>query len=99
MGGAIVLTDTVVDVGVAYNVGSIAGGIAAGGASGRIVARGINGVESGPFRWNDSFQNFKPGLGSVWDWLGTGPDVGSAAAAEALTGAGGATAASPCGCD
>ncbi len=85
--------------GLAYNVGSLFGGAVAGGASGRSVAQGINGKPSGPFRLNDSFQNYKPGLGSIWDWLGTGPNVGSAAGSQAYAGAGAATAAAGnCGC-
>lgn len=85
--------------GLAYNIGSVIGGAAAGGASGRSVAQGINGKPSGPFRFNDSHQNYKPHLGSVWDWLGTGPNVGSAAGSQAVAGAGAATAAAGnCGC-
>ena len=85
--------------GLAYDLGSMVGGFGAGAASGRAVARGINGVSSGPFRFNDSFQNYNPKLGTVKEWLGTGPNVGSAAATTGATGAGGAgLLTSPGGC-
>ena len=77
---------------VAYDVGSMVGGFGTGlGADasfGRAVAEGINGVPSGPFRWNDSFQNYNRNMGSIWDWLGTGPNPGSAGLAAGAAGAG-----------
>jgi hypothetical protein len=63
---------------VAYSVGALAGGLAVGAGGGRMVAEGINGVPSGRFVWNDSAQNYQSGLGNVWTWFGTGPNVGSA---------------------
>lgn len=83
--------------GLAYDVGTLVGGEAGGAASGRAVAEGINGVPSGPFRWNDSFQNYQKGMGTIGDWLATGPNVGSAALSDGTAGAG-AAAAMDCGC-
>lgn len=57
---------------------AISGGCAGNPVIGRAVAEGINGVKSGPFRWKDSFQNYQSGKGSVYEWLGTGPNPGSA---------------------
>ena len=76
--------------GLAHDVGSLLGGFGAGAVSGRAVAQGINGLPSGPFRFNDSFQNYNPSLGTVTEWLGTGPNVGSAAATTGAIGAGAA---------
>jgi RHS repeat-associated protein len=88
--------------GLAYDIGTFAGGFATGFAGaripaisgcsgnpviGRAVAEGINGVKSGPFRWKDSFQNYQSGKGSVYEWLGTGPNPGSAG--MAITGGAG----------
>jgi RHS repeat-associated protein len=99
--------------GVAHSVGTFSGGFAlgfagakipeiTGGSSGnpivgRAVAEGINGVKSGFFRWNDSFQNYQPGKGTIVEWLGTGPNPGSAALS--ITGSSGivsAATSSPC---
>jgi RHS repeat-associated protein len=76
--------------GLAYDVGSLAGSAAVGGAGGRAIAKGINGVPSPPWSpasdWAQT--GYKPSLGSPWKWLGTGPNPGSAGGAAATTGAG-----------
>lgn len=78
--------------GLAYDVGSLAGSAAVGGAGGRAIAEGINGVPSPPWSpasdWAQT--GYKPSLGSPWNWLGTGPNPGSAGGAAAATGAGAA---------
>jgi hypothetical protein len=74
--------------GAAYNVGSLEGGLAVEAAGGRAVAEGVNGVPSGPFRLNDSAQNYNPDLGSVWSWLGKGTNVGSAGLSVGAGGSG-----------
>jgi hypothetical protein len=78
--------------GLAYDVGSLAGSAAVGGAGGRAIAQGINGVPSPPWSpasdWAQT--GYKPSLGSPWNWLGTGPNPGSAGGAAAATGAGAA---------
>lgn len=86
--------------GLAYNAGSVVGGIVAGGATGRGVAEGINGTRSPPWSVkSDWSQRYKPDLGTVGDWFGTGPNPGSAAGSTAVGGAGGAsTVKGPCGC-
>jgi len=59
-----------VDVGnwgaVAYDVGTILGGAAVGGAAGRAVAEGVNGVPSPPWSIpSDWAQGYDPNLGSI----------------------------------
>ena len=77
--------------GVAYDVGSVAGCAAAGGAGGRAIAQGINGVASPAWSWaSDLAQRYNPNLGSVGQWLGTGPNPGSAGGSAAAAGAGAA---------
>ena len=87
--------------GLAYNLGSLAGSSAVGGAGGRAIAEGINGVPSPPWSWSsDAAQGYNPALGSLGDWLGTGPNPGSAGGSAALGGAGDASMAGrSCGCN
>jgi RHS repeat-associated protein len=63
---------------VAYHAGSLAGSIATGAAGARLVRQGVTGETGGEFRFNDSAQNYKRELGSIWNWLDTGPTIGSA---------------------
>ncbi len=105
VGGSMLTVDTTIAVAdrnwdeVAYNAGSFAGGLVAGLSGGRALARGINRVDSGPIRYNDAFQNYKAELGTVWEWLGTGPNSGSGGASAGFGGGGASTTlASPCGC-
>src|SRR5262249_14877526 len=77
--------------GVAYNAGSVIDGAAAGGGGGRAIAEGINGVASPAWSWaSDVAQRFNPSLGSLGQWLGTGPNPGSAGGSAAAAGAGAA---------
>jgi hypothetical protein len=77
--------------GVAYNAGAVAGGAAVGGAGGRFIAQGINGVASPAWSVSSDFaQRFNPSLGSIKNWLGTGPNPGSAGGSAAAAGAGAA---------
>jgi hypothetical protein len=76
--------------GAAFSVGSIAGGVAIGGAGGgRALAEGINGVPSPPWSLgSDAAQTgYNPGLGPVSGWLATGPNPGSATATATGLGA------------
>ena len=83
---------------VAYNAGAAVGGFAAGGAGGRAIAEGVNGVPSPPWSLgSDAAQGYNSSLGSIGQWLGTGPNPGSAAATAGAAGAGAASA-SGCGC-
>ena len=86
--------------GLAYDAGSVVGGALAGGFAGRSIAEGVNRVPSPPWSLkSDRGQGFNPDLGSVWDWLGTGPNPGSAAGSAASGGAGAASMAGRrCGC-
>jgi RHS repeat-associated protein len=76
---------------VANDVGGVIGGMAAGAASGRWVAEGVNGVKSPPWGWrSDAAQMYDrnyPG-GSPGKWWATGPNPGSAAGATGSGGAG-----------
>jgi hypothetical protein len=83
--------------GLAYNVGSVLGGAAVGGAGGRTLAESVNGVPSRPWSWrSDHAQHYDPKLGSAQEWLGTGPNPGSAGFSAAAGGAGGAALADGC---
>ena len=83
---------------VAYNAGAAVGGFAAGGVGGRAIAEGVNGVPSPPWSLgSDAAQGYNSSLGSIGQWLGTGPNPGSAAATAGAAGAGAASA-SGCGC-
>ena len=76
---------------IAYDIGSIVGGAAVGAASGAAIANGIRpGATSGwsPASWID--QRFRPSLGSVGQWLGTGPTAASGGMSAALAGSGAA---------
>ena len=82
--------------GLAFNAGALLGGGAAGRATGRAVAKAI----APTARWTlkrDASQIYDPTKGSVADWLATGPNSASAAAATAVGGAGLATGVD-CGC-
>jgi hypothetical protein len=81
---------------LAYDAGSVLGGAIAGGLTGRAGAEAINDVKSPPWSLrSDAAQHFDPSLGSIGDWLGTGFNPGSAAAANATAGAGAAVTAKP----
>jgi len=85
---------------IASIAGSLAGGFAAGGALGRPVAEGINGVKSPPWSMKSDWgQRYKPGLGTVGKWFGTGTNPGSAGLSVGIIGAGVSvdTQFSPCG--
>jgi RHS repeat-associated protein len=88
---------------VAYDVGGVAGGAAVGGAGGRAIAEGINGVPSPPWSWgSDISQGYQPQMGNLWQWLGTGPNPGSAGFSVAAAGAGAAArvgGSTGCGCN
>jgi hypothetical protein len=73
----------------AYDVGSIAGGAAAGGAIGGRVGDAINAPATRGFSISRAIsQGYKSGMGSVKQWLGTGPDAQAAAGATAAAGSG-----------
>jgi hypothetical protein len=102
-GGAILGIDVAANIrnrnwlGLAYDAGSVLGGAAVGGAGGRTLAESVNGVPSRPWSWrSDLAQQYDPRLGSLRDWLGTGPNPGSAGATSAAGGAGGAALAGGC---
>lgn len=83
--------------GLAYDVGSVLGGAAVGGGGGRALAQGVNGVPSRPWSWRSDFaQHYDSKLGSLNDWLRTGPNPGSAGLTSAAGGAGGAALADGC---
>jgi hypothetical protein len=84
--------------GVAYDVGSIAGGVAVGAFGGGAIANGIRSPASSgwsPASW--VAQRFNPSLGSIGQWLGTGPTAASGGMSAALAG-GGAALATQGGC-
>jgi hypothetical protein len=90
-GGAALGYDTIGQIrsgnwaGVAYNAGSVLGSAAVGGGGGRAIAEGINEVASPAWSWaSDVAQRFNPSLGSVGQWLGTGPNPGSAGGSPLL---------------
>jgi RHS repeat-associated protein len=76
--------------GLAYDAGSVLGGAAVGVAGGgRAIAEGVNGVPSPPWSLrSDLSQGYKRDLGSPGQWLGTGPNPGSAGGSAAAAGAG-----------
>ena len=77
--------------GIAYDVGSIAGGVAVGAAGGGAIANGIRPWATGgwsPASW--AAQRFNSSLGSIGQWLGTGPTAASGGMSAALAGGGGA---------
>lgn len=77
--------------GVAYNVGSIAGGVAAGAIGGGAIANGIKPGATAGVSWASNMaQGYKPSLGTVGQWLGTGPTKASGGTAAGLAGAGAA---------
>jgi RHS repeat-associated protein len=97
VGGAAVGIDVMNQVrsgnsaGVAYAVGSIAGGVAVGAAGGGAIANGIKpGATSGwtPASW--IAQRFTPGKGSIGQWLETGPTAASGGMSAALASGGAA---------
>jgi len=88
-GGTITLVSGINDVrsgnyaGVAYGAGSLVGGFAAGGTVGRAVGNSIKPPASPGWSFFRDIRNlYNPRLGSVSDWLGTGPDTGAAAGAS-----------------
>jgi hypothetical protein len=77
--------------GIAYSLGSVAGGVAVGAVGGGAIANGINpGATSGwsPASWVS--QRYQSGLGSIGQWLGTGPTAASGGMSAALAGGGAA---------
>jgi RHS repeat-associated protein len=79
--------------GVAYDVGSAAGGAAAGYFGGGTIANGIKSPASSGWSLSRDLQNlYNPSLGSFGQFLGTGPDAGAAGGAAAMSGAGAAAA-------
>jgi RHS repeat-associated protein len=105
-GGAVLGIDVIGNIrngnwdGLAFNLGSLVGAGVVGGVGGRALAEGINGVPSPPWSPASDFgQHYNWNLGSLLDWIGTGPNPGSAGGSAALGGAGAATAGrSTCGC-
>src|SRR5216684_5519013 len=78
--------------GLAFDAGSLVGGSRVGGFGGRTIAEGINGEPSPPWSIRNEYrQLFDPSLGSIGDWLATGPNPGSAGGSAALGGAGAAS--------
>ena len=82
--------------GVAFGVGSFAGGAVVGGAGGRALAETINGVASPAWSigsdWAQGYRSNFPG-GSVGSWWNSGTNPGSAGGSAASAGAGAATVA------
>ena len=85
VGAAAVGIDVIGDIrtgnwdGLAFNAGSIVGSSVVGGAGGRALAEGINGVPSKPWSINsDIGDHYNPSLGSRAEWIRTGPNPGSA---------------------
>jgi RHS repeat-associated protein len=71
--------------GAAYGAGSIVGGLAAGSVVGGAVGDRINPPATRGWSFSRDIANrYKPSLGSVVKWLGTGPDAGAAAGATGL---------------
>jgi RHS repeat-associated protein len=84
--------------GLAYNAGSLVGGLLAGGLGGRAIASGIRSPASSGWGWRSWVaQRFRPSLGSLTDWLGTGP-TGAAGGVAAGWGGTGVAAAANGGC-
>ena len=81
--------------GVAFGVGSLAGGALVGGAGGRALAETINGVPSSPWSigsdWAQGYRSNFPN-GSIGGWWNKGMNPGSAGGSAAGAGAGIATA-------
>ena len=75
---------------VAYDVGTIGGGaLFAGTGGGLATVEAINGVPSPAWSLaSDASQGYNPALGSIWAWLATGTNPGSAGGTTALAGAG-----------
>jgi RHS repeat-associated protein len=86
--------------GLAFDLGSLAGGALVGGFGGRSIAEGINGEPSSPWSpGSDLGDVFNPDKGTFPDFLRTGPSPGSAAGSAALGGAGAAPLVGrQCGC-
>ncbi len=75
--------------GIAYNAGSLVGGVAVGASSGGWVANGIKPGATLGLSWSSNIaQRYRPSLGSVGQWLGTGPTKASAGGATAAAGTG-----------
>jgi RHS repeat-associated protein len=88
---------------VAYDVGSVAGSAAAGAAIAPVIGPAIAGGETTPGwspakDWSNLFDPFYPG-GSVWSWLGKGPDNAAAGGAAAAAGSGTAMVGTNCECN
>jgi len=88
---------------VAYDVGSVAGSAGAGAALAPVIGPAIAGGETTPGwspakDWANRFDPFFPG-GSVWRWLGKGPDNAAAGGAAATAGSGTAMVGKNCGCN
>ena len=84
--------------GIAYDIGSIAGGVAVGAVGGGAIANGIKSPATSG--WSPSSwvaQRFSPSLGTIRQWLGTRPTAASGGMPAALAGSG-ATQAAQGGC-
>ncbi|MEK8033546.1 RHS repeat-associated core domain-containing protein [Ideonella sp. DXS29W] len=77
---------------LAFDMGSVFGGFAAGAGSARVVTKGVNGVDSPPWSfkldWSQRYNPNYPG-GSVSKWWESGPNLGSATATTGVGGSGG----------
>jgi RHS repeat-associated protein len=83
---------------VAFSAGSLLGGVAVGGATGRLLAEALNGVQSPPWSLrSDLAQHYNPKLGPLAGWWATGFNPGSAAGTTAISGAGIAEGSQMCG--
>ena len=95
IGGGLALYDGITQArngnwtGAAYTAGSIVGGVAGGSLVGGSAGGAINPNVTRGF-WSpsrDVANRFRPSLGSISKWLGTGPDAAAATGASGLTGA------------
>src|SRR5208337_621174 len=74
--------------GAAYDVGTLGGGVAAGGLMG-VVGDSINPPASRGWSFGRDLANrYNPALGSVGSWLGTGPDAAAAGGSTGASGSG-----------
>jgi RHS repeat-associated protein len=75
--------------GAAYDVGTLGGGVAAGGLIGGVVGDSINPPATRGWSFGRDLANrYNPALGSVGSWLGTGPDAAAAGGGTGASGSG-----------
>jgi RHS repeat-associated protein len=75
--------------GAAYDVGTLGGGVAAGGLMGGVVGDSINPPATRGWSFGRDLANrYNPALGSVGSWLGTGPDAAAAGGSTGASGSG-----------